>query len=94
MAPPPDSDQATNLDKKNYEWRQLADKFKLTPRQLEAARLLVEGNPHKRIARRMQITINSVNTHLKRVYDKTGSANTVELVFRVEEFFRSLSPNR
>jgi len=42
----------------------------LTPRELEVARLVVEGLGNQRVAKRLSISVRTVESHLDRIYDK------------------------
>jgi two-component system NarL family response regulator len=44
----------------------------LSPREMEVLALVLEGEPNKRIARRMGLTENTVKTYLRRAYRKLG----------------------
>lgn len=42
----------------------------LTPRELEVAKLVVDGMPSTRVAKRLAISVRTVESHLDRIYDK------------------------
>lgn len=48
----------------------LTESYILTPREGEVLRLICEGLSDKLIARRMQISANTVSTHVDRIYEK------------------------
>lgn len=52
----------------------------LTPRQSEVAELARQGQPAKVIARRLGISKRTVEAHLSRARERTGTVNTVALV--------------
>jgi DNA-binding CsgD family transcriptional regulator len=54
-------------------------KFSLSPRERELAALLVEGLSYKLIADRLCISVDTVKSHAKAVYRKTGSGSRAEL---------------
>lgn len=56
----------------------------LTPRELEVAKLLVEGCTNKAIARHLGISHRTVENHRARVMEKTHSANLIQLARLVE----------
>lgn len=61
---------------------QLSDKFKvfnLTPREEEVARLLLHGESTKQIATKLNISIHTVNFHIKNLYKKVGINSRAEL---------------
>ncbi len=49
----------------------------LTPRELEILALLADGHPTRQIAARLDITGNTVKTHLTSLYRKIGAQNRV-----------------
>jgi DNA-binding CsgD family transcriptional regulator len=57
----------------------------LTPRELEAARLLALGLTNDQIADAMFISTNTAKTHLKRIYGKLGAETRTEAVARCIE---------
>jgi DNA-binding CsgD family transcriptional regulator len=44
--------------------------LRLSPKQKEVALLLALGETHQTIARRMNVSLNTANYHVKQVYDK------------------------
>lgn len=56
----------------------------LSSRENEALRLAAEGLENKEIARRMGVTVFTVNAHLHSAYEKLGVRNRVEAVGRLE----------
>ena len=57
----------------------------LTPRELEVARLLALGLSNDQIAAVMFVSVNTVKTHLKRIYGKVGVQTRTEAVARFIE---------
>jgi DNA-binding CsgD family transcriptional regulator/PAS domain-containing protein len=57
--------------------------FGFTAREAEVASLLLEGLSPKQIAARMDVSINTVRTHLARVLDKAGVRRQADLVRRL-----------
>ena len=49
--------------------------FGLTPREYEVARLAAEGLTLEEVAQRLYISLNTVKTHLKTAYRKTGTSS-------------------
>ncbi len=54
--------------------------YKLTNRESEVLDLLVQGLNTHEIAKRLNIVIRTVESHLRSIFDKTGCTNRVELV--------------
>ena len=52
----------------------------LTNREIEIFRLLSDGNPYKIIADKLNISENTVATHIKNMFAKVGATNKMELV--------------
>jgi DNA-binding CsgD family transcriptional regulator len=46
--------------------------YALTAREREIARLAAEGTPNRSIARRLVLSVRTVETHLAHAYDKLG----------------------
>jgi two-component system nitrate/nitrite response regulator NarL len=55
------------------------DRFRLTPRELEIVRHIVEGGTNKDIATSLSISEDTVKHHLRNVFDKLGVSNRLEL---------------
>jgi DNA-binding CsgD family transcriptional regulator len=55
----------------------------LTPREIEVARLAVEGLTCREIAKRLFVSENTVKTHLEHVYDKLCVRNRLEMEHRL-----------
>lgn len=54
----------------------------ISPRELEVLGSLAEGAPNKVIARRLEISPNTVKTHVARLLEKLGAANRTEAIAR------------
>jgi DNA-binding CsgD family transcriptional regulator len=52
----------------------------LTDRERDVLRLVVAGKLNKEIAAELQIAPNTVNTHLKKIYDKLSAHNRTEAI--------------
>jgi DNA-binding CsgD family transcriptional regulator len=57
--------------------------YGLTPKEAETALGLIDGQSAEVIAATLGISINTVRTHLKRVYEKVGVQSQTELVARL-----------
>lgn len=58
---------------------------KMTPREREVLKLLMDGRSNRDIAEAMQIDEVTVKAHLGRMLRKTGASNRVELTLRAME---------
>jgi DNA-binding CsgD family transcriptional regulator len=52
----------------------------LSPREQEIVRLVSTGHPNKAIARKLAISQHTVNTHVRRIFDKLGVSSRAEMV--------------
>jgi len=57
-----------------------SERLKLSGRELEVLTLLAGGNSNKEIARRLDVSPNTVKTHVARLYEKLGARNRAEAV--------------
>ena len=55
------------------------ERFRLTPRELEIVRQIVEGGTNRDIAGALRISEDTVKHHLRNVFDKLGVSNRLEL---------------
>jgi LuxR family transcriptional regulator, maltose regulon positive regulatory protein len=53
-------------------------KFHLTNREIQVLRLLWKGGSNKAIARDLFLTENTIETHLRRIYEKLGTRNRTQ----------------
>ncbi len=56
------------------------DSYRLTPREKEILESLVEGNSYKMIASTLQISVETVKTHIKKIYEKLQVNSQTEAV--------------
>jgi DNA-binding NarL/FixJ family response regulator len=52
----------------------------LTPREMEVLRLVAEGLTNHQIARRLALSVRTIEAHLTHVYDKLDVASRTEAV--------------
>jgi two-component system response regulator DctR len=57
----------------------------LTERELEVMRLVVEGQPNKRVADELGISVRTVEVHRARVFEKMDVKSAVELANRLRD---------
>ncbi|MBN2078192.1 MAG: PAS domain-containing protein [Spirochaetes bacterium] len=60
--------------------------FRVSPREAEVARLLVEGYSRKEIAARMRLSAETVKTHITGVYNKLGVNNRMQMLTFLKEY--------
>lgn len=58
----------------------IAERFHLSPRESEVLPLLLEGRTISRMMEALFISQGTVSTHIRHIYQKTGSANRQELI--------------
>lgn len=56
------------------------DQTRLSPREVEILHLLAAGHAYKQIAAELGCTINTIRTHIKRIYEKLHAHNRTEAV--------------
>ena len=57
----------------------------ISPRELVVLKELAAGRSNKEIARRLEVSPNTVKTHLARLYDKLGAERRTDAVNRARE---------
>ena len=53
------------------QWQYLRRRFKITPRELEIAKLICLGLTNEKIAKRLKISTGTVKVHVRNLYRKT-----------------------
>ncbi|HUT19608.1 MAG TPA: LuxR C-terminal-related transcriptional regulator, partial [Anaerolineae bacterium] len=57
----------------------------LTTREMDVLRLLNTALSRPEMARELQVSVNTVRTHVKRIYGKLGAHNRADALGRAEE---------
>lgn len=57
----------------------------ISPRELTVLQALAEGQSNKEIARLLDVSPNTVKTHVARLYDKLGARRRTEAIHRARE---------
>ncbi|HMD01419.1 MAG TPA: helix-turn-helix transcriptional regulator [Candidatus Baltobacteraceae bacterium] len=60
-----------------------AERFHISPREVQVLALLLDGNHLDQIATRLHITSSTVQDHIRNMLEKTSSRNRSELISRV-----------
>lgn len=79
--PKPESESLASADLTGF-----ADRFGLSPREVEVATLVMEGHSNKEICEALFISLDTVKRHITNVYRKTGVRNRVQLSRLPREF--------
>ena len=70
------------------DWARLKEELGLPPRQADILRCVLDGMSDKQIAGTTGISINTVRSHLRRLFDKFGSNDRVELILHMFGYLR------
>lgn len=66
-------------------WDYLQRRYKITPRELEIAKLVCQGLSNERIADRLGIRTGTVKVHIRNIYRKTWVENKILMLLRFIE---------
>lgn len=72
-----------NLDARG---KGLADHYQLSVKEREVMAMMLNGFTAKRMSEELMVSVNTVNTHVKRMYSKLGVHKRQELIDLVESF--------
>ncbi len=70
------------------DWARLKEELGLPPRQAEVLRCVLRGMADKQIAGTTGISLNTVRSRLRRMFEKFGSNNRVELILCMFGYLR------
>jgi DNA-binding CsgD family transcriptional regulator len=62
------------------EARLLRDLYQLTPREINLALALLQGHSAQQAAAQLGVSVNTVKTHLKNIFEKTGCKNQSQVI--------------
>jgi DNA-binding CsgD family transcriptional regulator len=65
------------------QWAEVADKLRLTPRELEVTVLTMEGKTQTAIARRLRLNARTVRQYVEHVFAKAAVRHRLALAFRI-----------
>ena len=65
------------------QWLRIADRLEFSRREIEIVRLVFQDAPDQAIAAELAISVNTVHTHLKRLYSKLGVTSRAGLVLQI-----------
>jgi len=64
---------------------QAVESLGVSARELEVLQLLAAGNSNKEIARRLEVSPNTVKTHIAKLFEKLGAKRRTEAILRARE---------
>ena len=67
------------------QWGYLQRRYKITPRELEIAKLVCRGLSNEQIAGHLKIRIGTVKVHMRNIYRKTWVENKILMLLRFIE---------
>ena len=62
-----------------------SERLNISGRELEVLALLASGNSNKEIARRLEVSPNTVKTHVARLFEKLGARRRTQAIVRARE---------
>ena len=68
------------LDEKH--WSYIRRRYRISPRELEVAKLVCHGFSNKEIAKKLKIKDDTVKTHLRNIYRRIRVKNKVTLLLK------------
>jgi DNA-binding NarL/FixJ family response regulator len=66
-----------------YLWNAVAQTLALSPQQTRIAEMILRGKQDKEIAAELNLSVPTVRTYLKRIFDRLGVSDRVGLILRV-----------
>jgi DNA-binding CsgD family transcriptional regulator len=72
------------------QWQYVKRCYRLSPREIEVARLVCSGFGNDEVAVRLKITGGTVKTHLRNIYRRVRVNNKIELLLRFVEMTAGL----
>ena len=74
------------------DWTRLKEELGLPPRQAEVLRCVLRGMGDKQVASATGISVNSVRTHIGRLFAKFGLNGRLELILHMFGYLRRYHP--
>ena len=68
----------------------LKNRFALSDREIEVVGLLAKGIDNKTISEKLHISVNTVKSHVKRIYNKLGVSNRLQLMHMLDGISRKV----
>jgi DNA-binding NarL/FixJ family response regulator len=73
------------------QWSYVQKLYRMSPRELQVAKLVCKGFTNGDIARRLRVRPGTVKTHLRSIFGKTRVRNKISMLLRCVENVRQLS---
>jgi DNA-binding CsgD family transcriptional regulator len=67
------------------QWRYIQRRYRISPRELEVAKLICRGYINGDIAAKLDVKPGTVKTHIKSIFGKTRARNKITLLLRFME---------
>ena len=67
------------------QWSYLERRYRMTPREIQIARLICQGLGNEEIANRLKIKHGTVKTHIRNLYRKLWVHNKISMLLRFVE---------
>ena len=67
------------------QWDYLRGYWHLTPREVQVAKLVCEGDDNEQIAKELHIAYNTVRVHLGHIHNKVGVRSRVDLIIKFDD---------
>jgi DNA-binding CsgD family transcriptional regulator len=77
---------STSLSSRSLDIDGLAEKYKITKREMEVIELICQGQTNKEIADILFISVETVKDHNYKIFQKTGVKNRIQLVNFINNF--------
>lgn len=74
------------------QWQYLQRRYKITPREMQIAKLICGGFGNEEIATHLNITTGTVKVHVRNLYRKTWVENKILMLLRFIEDASSIFP--
>ncbi len=74
------------------DWARLKEELALPPRQAEVVKCILRGMGDKQIAVATGISVNTVRTHMTRLFSKFGARDRVELILHMFGYLKQYHP--
>ena len=64
------------------QWRHIQQRYHLTVREVEVAKLICQGLGNEEVAKNLNITYGTVKAHIRNIYRKAGVHNKITMLLK------------